>query len=461
VLDELKARLPKAEDVLALTAPQLDEILLSCLVERVENKNGPIRGERFFSAGELEELYPALEMPPDRHAWQQEINNLLAEALHRLQTDNFVMRAPGQLGDAMTVTTKGRQRSARGSDPVSKRRLAAILDLDAVGFSRLTGLDEDGTLEQLRTVRAEAIDPTIAQCGGRIFKTTGDGLLAVFDSVVDAVRCAIAVQAAISNRHTSTPADRRLVFRGGVHHGDVVAEGDDLLGDGVNIAARLQVLALPGGVCVSARVQEDVEGKLGVSFVDMGEQHLKIIQRPIRVYRVYPGRPPQGGLTLDQPRSSLKISVGESGSFFRTHSEHLHSTMRTLNLRLDNISNRDAVTGIKLAILSIEPQSEYFGPWMLVENRTLAAGDHCFIPLAIYQEADTTAGYSTSRYDRSASFFEILSTSNRPKPSKETPQFVTIRATGIGSAPCDYRCKIWVEQPDGRLRIADAADAST
>jgi hypothetical protein len=130
--------------------------------------------------------------------------------------------------------------------------------------------------------------------------------------------------------------------------------------------------------------------------------------------------------------------------------------MRTLNLRLDNTNQRDAVIGIKLTILSIEPQSEYVGPWLLANNLTLAAGDHCFIPLVTYQEAGTVTRYSTSPYERSATFFEILSTGTQPKPARDVPQFIVVRATGIGSAPFDYRCKIWVDRPDGRLRIADA-----
>jgi adenylate cyclase len=185
---------------------------------------------------------------------------------------------------------------------IPTRRLAAIFVADVVGFSRLVGLDEEGTLARLRAIRAELVDPKIGEWRGRIFKTTGDGLLAEFGSVVDAVRCASAIQGRMGQRNAAVAAENRFEFRVGVHHGDVVAQGDDLMGDGVNIAARLQALAEPGGICVSARVQEDVDGNLEVSFEDLGDQRLKNIGRPVRVYRVHPGRvPPESPATGSQP----------------------------------------------------------------------------------------------------------------------------------------------------------------
>jgi TolB-like protein/class 3 adenylate cyclase len=168
----------------------------------------------------------------------------------------------------------------------STRRLAAILAADVAGYSRLIGADEGGTLQALKAIRAEVIDPTIAAHNGRLVKTTGDGLLVEFGSVVDALRCATDVQAGMAERNATVPADKRIEFRIGINVGDVVVEDGDIFGDGVNVAARLEGLAQPGGICVSARVQEDATGKLDLAFEDMGEQTLKNITRPVRAYRI-------------------------------------------------------------------------------------------------------------------------------------------------------------------------------
>jgi len=166
------------------------------------------------------------------------------------------------------------------------RRLAAILAADVAGYSRLIEADEEGTLGRLKALRAETIDPRITQHRGRIVKTTGDGLLVEFSSVVDAVRCAAELQAAIATSNDPLPPDRRIDFRIGIHQGDIVVEDGDLFGDGVNIAARLEGLAEPGGICISARVREDAAGRLDLAFEDIGEQTLKNISRPVRVFRV-------------------------------------------------------------------------------------------------------------------------------------------------------------------------------
>jgi TolB-like protein/class 3 adenylate cyclase len=165
------------------------------------------------------------------------------------------------------------------------RRLAAILAADVAGYSRLIGADEEGTLDRLRSIRAELIDPTITTHRGRIVKTTGDGLLVEFGSVVDALRCAAEWQTGMVERNAGA-SDDRIEFRIGINVGDVVVENDDIFGDGVNVAARLEGLAEPGGICVSARVQEDAAGRLDLTFDDLGEQSLKNIARPVRVYRV-------------------------------------------------------------------------------------------------------------------------------------------------------------------------------
>jgi len=166
------------------------------------------------------------------------------------------------------------------------RRLAAILAADVAGYSRLIETDEEGTLGRLRGLRAEVIDPKIAGHRGRIVKTTGDGLLVEFASVVDAVRCAAELQADLAEGNAALPPDRRIEFRIGINMGDIVVEDGDIFGDGVNVAARLESLAEPGGICVSARVREDTAGKLDLAFEDMGEQALKNIARPVRAHRV-------------------------------------------------------------------------------------------------------------------------------------------------------------------------------
>lgn len=165
-----------------------------------------------------------------------------------------------------------------------ERRLAAIVAVDVVGYSRLMGVDEVSTLSALRSRRAAIIDPTIAEFGGRIVKTTGDGLLVELPSVVAAVECAVRIQAAMLNADAEISADKRLVLRIGINLGDIIIEDDDIFGDGVNIAARLEQIATPGGVCISQAAFEQVRDKLDHRFIDIGEQSLKNIARPIRAY---------------------------------------------------------------------------------------------------------------------------------------------------------------------------------
>jgi len=163
------------------------------------------------------------------------------------------------------------------------------LATDVVGYSRLMNDDEEGTLARLKAHRNEAIDPTIGKHRGRIVKLMGDGALAEFASIVDAVRCAVDIQAAMSERNADVPEDRRIQLRIGVNLGDVIVEGDDIYGDGVNIAARLEGLAEPGGICVSGTVFDHVKGKVDLDFADLGERQVKNIPGSLRVYSVAPG----------------------------------------------------------------------------------------------------------------------------------------------------------------------------
>ena len=196
------------------------------------------------------------------------------------------------------------------------RELAAILAADVVGFSRLTGADEDRTLARLRALRSDLIDPTIVVHNGRVVKRTGDGALVEFRSVVDAVRCAIEVQNAMIERNAGVPADRRIEFRIGIHLGDVVEESDgDLMGDGVNIAARLEGIAAPGAIYLSEDAFRQVRAQLELAVSDLGLRELKNIAEPVRVYALEVGRAaeakpsPQAQSATEKPAASEKSSI--------------------------------------------------------------------------------------------------------------------------------------------------------
>ena len=183
-----------------------------------------------------------------------------------------------------------------------ERRLAAILAADVVGYSRLMGADEAATLAALNAHRRELVDAKIAEYQGRIVKLTGDGMLVEFPSVVNAVVCAAAVQRGMATRNAVVPSERRIEFRIGVNLGDVIVEGDDIFGDGVNVAARLEGMAQPGGIAVSGTVFDHIGNRLDISFQDIGEHTLKNIERPVRVYRLRPG-----GTTTVAARERLSL----------------------------------------------------------------------------------------------------------------------------------------------------------
>ena len=167
------------------------------------------------------------------------------------------------------------------------RKLAAILAADVVGYSRLMGEDEAGTARLVRE-RREAATPIMRSFGGRLVKTTGDGVLLEFPSVVAAVECAIAIQKMMAERNAAVPEAKRILYRVGVNLGDILIDGDDILGDGVNVAARLEAMGEPGGVCLSSSAYDQVRGRIEVEFVDLGEQALKNIARPVRAYALTP-----------------------------------------------------------------------------------------------------------------------------------------------------------------------------
>src|ERR1700752_5115607 len=191
------------------------------------------------------------------------------------------------------------------------RRLTAILAADVAGYSRLMGADEEGTHERLQAHFRELVHPKIAEHRGRIVKNTGDGLLAEFASVVDAVRCAVEMQRGMAERNAGIAAPERIKFRIGINIGDVIAEEHDIFGDGVNIAARLEALAEPGGICISRVVRDQIRDKLPYRFEDRGEQHVKNIARPVRVYAMSPraiAAPPL--VAPPQPRIGIAALLG-------------------------------------------------------------------------------------------------------------------------------------------------------
>jgi adenylate cyclase len=204
-----------------------------------------------------------------------------------------------------------------------KRRLAAILAADVVGYSRLMEADEEGTLVRMKKLRTDVIDPKIAEYNGRIFKTTGDGILAEFPSAVDAVRHAVDVQRAMAGINAELAKEKRIAFRIGISLGDVMVDGDDLFGNGVNVAARMEGLAEPGAICISGNVQEHISNSLDVALEDLGEQSVKNIDRPVRCYRIH------------------LVSAG-------------------IKIAPPLISNRPAVAVLPFVNMSGDPEQEYF-----------------------------------------------------------------------------------------------------
>jgi len=188
-----------------------------------------------------------------------------------------------------------------------ERRLTAILAADVVGYSRLMGVNESGTVAALKTLQTDFIDGKIAEHQGRIVKLTGDGMLVEFPSVVNAVACAAEMQRGMRDRNSGLPQDRRIEFRIGVNVGDVIVQGDDILGDGVNVAARLESIATPGGIAISGPVRDHVGNRLDLTFEDVGEQTLKNIERPIRVYRVSVDSPAALGTTDEEPTQHQQL----------------------------------------------------------------------------------------------------------------------------------------------------------
>jgi adenylate cyclase len=239
------------------------------------------------------------------------------------------------------------------------RKLAAILVADIVGFSRLAGADEERTLARVRGLRSDLVDPTIAAHRGRVFKRTGDGSIAEFRSVVDAVRCAIELQNGMVERNAGVPPERRIEYRIGVHLGDVVEESDgDLMGDGVNIAARLEGVAKPGAICLSEQAYWQVKGRLDLKVTDLGATQLKNIAEPIRVYSLEVGQPPQavGQQAQSAPQPST-LSVDHHAAIERIEAKRAFGRHVTVYV---------AVNLLLIAIWAITSRGYFWPIWPIL-----------------------------------------------------------------------------------------------
>nr|MBA3516397.1 adenylate/guanylate cyclase domain-containing protein [Hyphomicrobiales bacterium] len=287
-----------------------------------------------------------------------------------------------------------------------ERKLAAILAADVVGYSRLMGADDEGTLGDLNRHRRELVDPCIAQHRGRIVKTTGDGLLAQFASVVDAVRCAVEIQSGMDRRNSGVAADKRLDFRIGVNVGDIVEQAGDIFGDGVNIAARLEGISDPGGICVSQRVKEDTFGKIDFAFEDIGEQNLKNIARPIRAYRLRPDalvtsmRP---SLSLpDKPSIAVLPFLNMSGDQDQDYfSDGITEDIITAlsKLRWFFVISRNSTFAYKGKAPDVRQVARDLGVRYVLEGSVRKAGDRLRVTAQLI-DATTGTHIWAERYDR-------------------------------------------------------------
>ncbi len=286
------------------------------------------------------------------------------------------------------------------------RRLAAILATDVAGYSRLMGKDEAGTLTRLKSLRADCIDPTIAEHQGHVVKEMGDGLLIEFVSVVDAVRCAVDLQQSLADREVNKAEDHRMQFRMGVNLGDIIAENDDIYGDGVNVAARLETLAQPGGICIAGKVYDEVKNRLELIYSDLGQQHLKNIAEPVRVYRVHSRSTQQEeksiSAILDRPSVAVLPFVNMSGDAEQEYfADGLTEDVITAlsHWRLFPVISRTSAFTYKDKPVTVQQVAEELGVSYVLEGSVRKVGDRVRIGA---QLIDAKTGYHiwAHNYDR-------------------------------------------------------------
>ena len=292
-----------------------------------------------------------------------------------------------------------------------QRRLAAILAADVVGYSRLIGEDEAGTRTRFNAILDDIVGPEIATHRGRLVKTMGDGLLIEFASVIDAVQCAVSLQNQISAIEAGAPETRRIAFRIGIHLGDVIVEGEDIHGDGVNIAARLEGLAEPGGICVSDMVHNGVRNKLAIEFADLGEQPLKNIAEPVHVYRVEPdrsdaARPPALGPSAIAVLPFENLSGDPEQEFFADGLTEDIITALSL-WRLFPVIARNSAFAFKGTSPDVRRVGEELGARYVIEGSVRRSGERVRVTA---QLIDAESGHHVwaERYDRAIDdFFEL------------------------------------------------------
>jgi adenylate cyclase len=286
-----------------------------------------------------------------------------------------------------------------------QRRLAAILAADVSGYSRLIGDDEEGTLARLKAHRRELIDDKIAAHSGRLVKTTGDGLLIEFASVVDAVRCGIVLQSGMAARNAAVPQGKRIEFRVGIHVGDVVIEDGDMFGDGVNIAARLEGIAKPGAICLSEDAYRQVRGKLDAAFEDMGEQQLKNIVRPVKAYSIRPDRTPAAVQSFPELPDKPSIAVlpfdnmsAESGQDYLADGIVEAITAALSRIRSFFVIARSSAFTYKGRTVNVRDIGKELGVAYVIEGSVQKGGNRLRITVQLV-ETETGAHVWSSRYD--------------------------------------------------------------
>jgi adenylate cyclase len=292
----------------------------------------------------------------------------------------------------------------------TQRRLAAIMATDVVGYSRLIRADEEGTLKALKALRADLIDPKLAEHNGRIVKLMGDGMLAEFPSVVDAVRAAVEAQNAVSERNSTLPEDRRIEFRVGINLGDVVIDGDDIHGDGVNVAARLEGLAEPGGLCVSGAVYDQVRNRTDLTFEDLGDQEVKNIDQPVRVWRWVAAseREPAPALTgepmafLDKPSIAVLPFDNMSGDQEQAYfADGIAEDITTELSRFSSlfVASRNSAFKYRGGDLDLTQVGKELGVQYLLEGSVRRGGDRVRITVQLI-DAQSGNHVWAERYDR-------------------------------------------------------------